>query len=351
MPPTRSPSRPGETSKTFTVAVNGDNIDEINEAFLVNLSNAIGADIVDGQGQGTIVDDDTAGLTLSPSSGLITTEGGGSANFSVALTSQPTGNVTITLSSSDTTEGTVSPSTLTFTPANWDIAKTATLTGVNDSIVDGNVAYFANASAASADPSYNGLTASVGAVNQDNDFVATYSSNVVKNIPDPGTVTSTIVVPDSRTIRDLNVRVDITHGRVDDVDAYLITPWGARIQLFTDVGGNGKNFTNTILDDEAATAITAGSAPFNGSYRPEGLLSAADGHNTIGTWTLEVSDDQKGGPKGKLNNWSLTFLVEQTGGSGGSGGAGAASGGSNSSRDAYFAFLWQDSLSRKPKGA
>jgi subtilisin family serine protease/subtilisin-like proprotein convertase family protein len=337
---------PGETSKTFDVVINGDSIDEGNKAFYVNLSNAIGADIVDGQAQGTIIDDDTAGISLSPSSGLVTTESGGTASANVVLTSEPTGNVTVTLNSSDTTEGTVSPASLTFTPANWNVPQPATLTGVNDSVVDGNVAYAVNASSSSSDPNYGGLFASAGAVNLDNDFNATYTSNEVKNIPDPGTVTSTINVPDSFTIRDLNVRVNITHGRNEDLDVFLITPGGTRIELFTDVGGNGKSFTNTILDDEAATAITAGAAPFGGSYRPEGLLSGVDGLGTAGNWILEITDDKKGAAKGKLVSWSLIFQVEQTGGGSG-GGAGASS--SGSSRDAYMAFLWEESMARKRK--
>ena len=51
----------------------------------------------------------TAGITVSPTSGLVTTEAGGTATFTVVLTSQPTADVTIGLTSSDTTEGTVSP--------------------------------------------------------------------------------------------------------------------------------------------------------------------------------------------------------------------------------------------------
>jgi hypothetical protein len=37
--------------------------------------------------------------------------------------------VTIALTSSDTTEGTVSPASLTFTPGNWNVAQTVTVTG------------------------------------------------------------------------------------------------------------------------------------------------------------------------------------------------------------------------------
>jgi len=49
---------PGETSKTITVLVNGDRLGEPNETFAVNLSGAINATIADGQGLGTIVDDE-----------------------------------------------------------------------------------------------------------------------------------------------------------------------------------------------------------------------------------------------------------------------------------------------------
>jgi hypothetical protein len=49
---------PGETTKTVTVLVNGDRVGEPNETFVVNLSNPTNATISDGQGVGTIVDDE-----------------------------------------------------------------------------------------------------------------------------------------------------------------------------------------------------------------------------------------------------------------------------------------------------
>ena len=59
----------------------------------------------------------------------------------MVLTTQPTADVTIGLSSSDTTEGTVAPASLTFTTANWNVAQTVTVTGVDDALDDGAVAY------------------------------------------------------------------------------------------------------------------------------------------------------------------------------------------------------------------
>ena len=56
----------------------------------------------------------------------------------MVLNTQPTADVTIALSSSDTTEGTVGPASLTFTTANWNVAQTVTVTGVDDAVVDGD---------------------------------------------------------------------------------------------------------------------------------------------------------------------------------------------------------------------
>ena len=82
-----------------------------------------------------------AGITVNPTSGLVTTENGGTAQFTVVLDSQPTADVTIGISSSDTSEGTPSTSSLTFTATNWDVAQAVTVTGVDDDVVDGDVAY------------------------------------------------------------------------------------------------------------------------------------------------------------------------------------------------------------------
>jgi hypothetical protein len=117
---------------------------------------------------------EVAGINVTPTSGLTTTEAGGIATFTIVLTSQPTGDVTIGLSSSDITEGTVTPSSITFTPENWNVPQTVTVTGVDDTIVDGPVAYtIITAAAASSDPLYNNLDADdVSVTNTDDDVLA-----------------------------------------------------------------------------------------------------------------------------------------------------------------------------------
>jgi len=120
----------------------------------------------------TNVDDDTAGITVSAISGN-TTESGGTATFSVVLNTQPTADVTIGLSSSAPTEGTVGVSSLLFTSANWNVAQQVTVTGVDDQVDDGDVAYtIVTAAASSADPRYDGLDANdVSVTNVDDDVL------------------------------------------------------------------------------------------------------------------------------------------------------------------------------------
>ena len=62
----------GQLSKTFTVTVNGDTTIEENEQFFVNLSGATGATIADGQGIGTITNDDTPLPSLSINNASVT---------------------------------------------------------------------------------------------------------------------------------------------------------------------------------------------------------------------------------------------------------------------------------------
>ncbi len=108
---------------------------------------------------------------VTPTTGLTTSEVGGQATFSVKLDTQPTADVSFAVSSSDTTEGNVSTNSLTFTPSNWNIPQSITVTGVDDFDPDGNIAYtIVLGTASSADLRYNGLNpAQVVVTNIDND--------------------------------------------------------------------------------------------------------------------------------------------------------------------------------------
>ena len=125
-------------------------------------------------------------------------------------------------------------------------------------------------------------------------------------IPDDATFDSVIALTDSETVGDVNVTVNITHTYDGDLVLSLIPPTGPSISLVDRRGGTGENFDDTVFDDEASTPITAGSPPYAGSFQPESPLSSADGIDSLGNWTLRVSDDAIV-DTGTLNSWTLTL--------------------------------------------
>ena len=87
----------------------------------------------------------------------------------------------------------------------------------------------------------------------------------------------------------------------------LIGPDATQVILSNNYGSGGDNFTNTWFDDEAATLISAGAAPFTGSFRPDAALTAFDGKTANGVWTLKVVDSV-GVDTGSITGWSLRLL-------------------------------------------
>lgn len=137
------------------------------------------------------------------------------------------------------------------------------------------------------------------------------SSDVPKIIstdstPSSITIFSNLVVPDAFTIESLTVRLTVQHTWTNDIDLYLIGPTGLGVELSTDNGGSGDNYADTTFDDAALTSVVSGTAPFSGSYRPEGSLASFAGTSGLGLWRLQVSDDTIGFG-GILHQWSLTF--------------------------------------------
>ncbi|MCL5280945.1 MAG: choice-of-anchor D domain-containing protein, partial [Planctomycetes bacterium] len=135
------------------------------------------------------------------------------------------------------------------------------------------------------------------------------SPDVPRAILDQQTIVSTLAVSGrSGALMDVEVKVNITHTWDSDLNVYLISPHGTRVELFTGVGGSGDNFTDTILDDQASVGIVSGAAPFAGTYRPEGVLSALVGQDPNGTWRLEITDTASG-DVGILNSWALRITT------------------------------------------
>ncbi len=132
--------------QTVTVTAVDDDIDNTPERTTTISHTASGGDYgaVTGEVAVTVTDDETRGLAIS-NKFLSVTEADGpghTTTYTVALMSQPTAEVTVSLSSGNTDAATVSPAALTFTATNWSVPQTVTVTGVDDDIdQEGDFAY------------------------------------------------------------------------------------------------------------------------------------------------------------------------------------------------------------------
>ena len=146
--------------------------DVAGDTLVVTLSNDVGwgwkcvvADAIRIQRVGGVV-----AITESDGSTDVDEEGPTSDSYEVALTRAPAADVVITLTPDD--QVTLDKTTLTFTPANWDVPQTVTVTAVDDGIVEDRIhtAVIAH-TAGSADPAFDGATLRDVVVNvTDNDI-------------------------------------------------------------------------------------------------------------------------------------------------------------------------------------
>ncbi len=107
----------------------------------------------------TVFDNDTPAVNITPTGGSTSViEGGATDTYDVALATAPTANVNISLSIVSA-QVTTDVYTLTFTPANWNLPQTVTVTAVDDAIVEGAHSDSITHTVASTDLNYNALAA------------------------------------------------------------------------------------------------------------------------------------------------------------------------------------------------
>ncbi len=118
--------------------------------------------------------------------------------------------------------------------------------------------------------------------------------------PSPGNVDSS-----------LTVQVSLTDPNLAALSAVLIAPNGTQVDLFAAGTLSGSNLTNTVFSDSGASLISAGSAPYTGTFKPEDPAGLAKliGENLAGTWTLQVTNTATGVAQ-TLKSWSLVTSSE-----------------------------------------
>jgi len=139
------------------------------------------------------------------------------------------------------------------------------------------------------------------------------ATNTMYGVIDGNEATRALDVGTHGTIRDLNIAVEFSkcddpaigpNGTTckgtgvpfeNEFDLVLIAPNGQRVMLVESFDtyvagtrGTGAGRVTVNFDDEAAAA--AGPRVQGGSFRPEGMLSAFDGMDMFGSWTLYLQD-------------------------------------------------------------
>jgi alpha-tubulin suppressor-like RCC1 family protein len=308
---------PGETTKTFSVTVNGDRLSEANETFAVGLSSASNASIFDASGLGTIADDDAVpALSINDVTVTEGNSGTTTASFTVSLSAASGQTVTVAAATSDGTALAGSdyvaagPTTLTFAPG--DTTKVFSVTVSGDAVDEPNetfaVALFSGSNATISDASGLGLIADDDAaptlsindvtVAEGNAGTTTGSFTVSLSAASGQTVTVAAATADGTALAGSDYvaagPTTLTFAPGDTAKTFSVTVSGDAVdesnETFTVALFSGSNATisdasglGTILDDDVAPAVSIGtatlitknSARLNATVNPNGSATSA----------------------------------------------------------------------------
>ncbi len=283
----------------------------------------------------TIADDDGKGLELSQGPVTLTEEG--SATYTVALATQPTGPVTVRVTVSGDRDVTVDPASLSFTPTTWETAQTVTVRAAHDDDPLDDTAELRHA-ATGAD--YGGVRALPLAVAvTDNDTRAVTLSESTLSFDEGGSATYTVVL-DTRPSGTVRVMPALATGSDADVTvtpsslSFTATSW-SRAQTVTVRAGEDADRVNDGATVEHAVSgadygengVTAASLPvtaidrFSAPDAPTALTATAFGRNRIDlAWTAPPAEAGGRGIAGyhvevsadRGNTWSVLAADTRT---------------------------------------
>jgi len=145
-------------AQTVTVTATNDDIDEHTSTITHTAASSDTSydGITISSVSANVTDNDTAGMTQSETTATVT-EDGTTDTYTLVLDSEPTDDVVVTVTPDS--QSTVSPTTLTFTSANWDTVQTVTITAVDDTTdEDDSHSGTITHTAASDDTNYDGYS-------------------------------------------------------------------------------------------------------------------------------------------------------------------------------------------------
>ena len=238
----------GSTSQTFSFAATQDRIDDDGESVELGFGTMPDPRVTAGttdESTVSITDDDTAGIVFSPTSVTLTEEAFSGASYTVALATEPTVDVTVTLSGhagTDLTLGGVklSGDALTFTPDNWDTPQTVTIAAAHD---DDGVSDDVTLTHTAAGGEYANVTKDLPVTVTDNDPLGITIAPSPLEVDESDSADYTVVLDTEPTV---NVTVTVTgHSGTD------LTLSG------TSLTGDALTFTAANWDTPQTVTVTA----------------------------------------------------------------------------------------------
>ena len=251
------------TAQTVTVTAAEDD-DAVTDAD-VTLAHAISSDddstynaLADQSVTVTITEDDAVGVTISPTTLTVTEGDAADVSYTVVLTSQPAGDVTVTVSGHSGTDLTLSGTTLTsdaltFTTANWGTAQTVTVKAAedDDAVTDADVT-LAHAISSDDDSTYDALanqSVTVGITEDDAVGVTISPTTLTVTEGDAAGVSYTVVLT-SQPAGDVTVTVSGHSGT--DLTLSGTTLTSDALTFTTANWGTAQTVTVTAAEDDDA---------------------------------------------------------------------------------------------------
>ena len=228
---------------TQTVTVSGvDDSDTAAESVMVSLAASGGGYAnTTASVSVSVTDDDTPDLVVSVPT--LTVGEAGSDTFTVKLATQPSGSVTVAVTSDDTGAATASPASLTFTTTNWNTTQTVTVSGVNDSDTNGESV---TVSLSASGGGYANTTATVSVSVTDDDTAGLVVTPSTLTVGEAGDGTFTVKLA---TQPSANVTVGVSS---DDTGAATASP--ANLTFTTADWDTTQTVTVSGVDDSDAAA-------------------------------------------------------------------------------------------------
>jgi len=206
-------------------------------------------------------DDDFASLQVSKTSATVS-ESGTTDAFTVVLSAQPDFNVELSVTSDDTGEVTVSPIWLTFTPADWNLPQTVTLTGVDDAWIDGSQSsdVAVTVDSDTSDFHFAYLAESIGVTTMDDDVAGFTVSPAAVIVSEGGTSDEFAVVLTARPNADVVLNVSSADAGEATVSPGVLTfapeawnvPQTVTVTGVDDPDRDGSQVTAVTVGVEAA---------------------------------------------------------------------------------------------------